>query len=253
VLAGTTGEAPTLTDDEKVDLWAAVRDAVAVPIVAGSGSYDTRHTVHLSQRAADVGVDGLLVVTPYYNRPSQAGLEAHFRAVGEATDLPFLVYDIPIRTGRKVDTEVLVRLAREVPTMVGVKDAAGDPGTSARLVAEAPDDFDLYSGDDAMTLPLLAIGGAGVIGVAAHWSAPEHAELVSAHTKGDVETARDVNARLLDSYAYETWNGTPQAVTTKALLRELGLPVGRTRPPIGPDPDGLDAAARAILEGLGPR
>jgi 4-hydroxy-tetrahydrodipicolinate synthase len=253
VLAGTTGEAPTLTDDEKVDLWAAVRDAVTVPIVAGSGSYDTRHTVHLSQRAADVGVDGLLVVTPYYNRPSQAGLEAHFRAVGEATDLPFLVYDIPIRTGRKVDTEVLVRLAREVPTMVGVKDAAGDPGTSARLVAEAPDDFDLYSGDDAMTLPLLAIGGAGVIGVAAHWSAPEHAELVSAHTKGDVETARDVNARLLDSYAYETWNGTPQAVTTKALLRELGLPVGRTRPPIGPDPDGLDAAARAILEGLGPR
>jgi 4-hydroxy-tetrahydrodipicolinate synthase len=253
VLAGTTGEAPTLTDDEKVDLWAAVRGAVTVPIVAGSGSYDTRHTVHLSQRAADVGVDGLLVVTPYYNRPSQAGLEAHFRAVGEATDLPFLVYDIPIRTGRKVDTEVLVRLAREVPTMVGVKDAAGDPGTSARLVAHAPHDFDLYSGDDAMTLPLLAIGGAGVIGVAAHWSAPEHAELVSAHTKGDVETARDVNARLLDSYAYETWNGTPQAVTTKALLRELGLPVGRTRPPIGPDPDGLDAAARAILEGLGPR
>ena len=159
VLAGTTGEAPTLSDDESVDLWAAVRGAVTVPLLAGTGSNDTRHTIQLSRRAADTGVDGLLVVTPYYNRPSQAGLEAHFRAVADATDLPFLIYDIPIRTGRKVDSEVLVRLAREVPTMVGIKDAAGDPATSARVIAEAPDGFDLYSGDDAFTLPLLAIGG----------------------------------------------------------------------------------------------
>ena len=253
VLAGTTGEAPTLSDDESVDLWTAVRGAVTVPLVAGTGSNDTRHTIELSRRAAATGVDGLLVVTPYYNRPSQAGLEAHFRAVAEATDLPFLIYDIPVRTGRKVDSEVLVRLAREVPTMVGVKDAAGDPGASARVIAEAPDGFDLYSGDDAFTLPLLAVGGAGVIGVAAHWSAPEHAEMVSAHAKGDVETARLLNARLLDSYDFETWGGTPQAVTTKTLLRTLGLRVGLTRPPIGPVPDGLEDAARRILDGLGPR
>jgi 4-hydroxy-tetrahydrodipicolinate synthase len=251
VLAGTTGEAPTLSDDEKVDLWAAVRDAVTVPIVAGTGSYDTRHTCLLSRRAAEVGVDGLLVVTPYYNRPSQAGIEAHFRAVGEATDLPFLIYDIPVRAGRKVDTEVLVRLAREVPTMVGVKDAAGDPAVSARLVAEVPDGFDLYSGDDAFTLPLLAIGGTGVIGVATHWSAAEHAEMITAHQKGDVESARRVNARLLDSYDFETWGGSPQAVTTKALLRTLGLRVGPTRPPIGPEPAGTEDAARAVLAGLG--
>ena len=253
VLAGTTGEAPTLSDDESVDLWAAVRGAVTVPLLAGTGSNDTRHTVQLSRRAADAGVDGLLVVTPYYNRPSQAGLEAHFRAVADATDLPFLIYDIPIRTGRKVDSEVLVRLAHEVPTMVGIKDAAGDPGASARVIAEAPDGFDLYSGDDAFTLPLLAVGGTGVIGVAAHWSAPEHAEMISAHAKGDVETARLLNARLLDSYDFETWGGTPQAVTTKALLRTLGLRVGLTRPPIGPVPDGLEDAAHRVLDGLGPR
>ena len=253
VLAGTTGEAPTLSDDESVDLWAAVREAVTVPLLAGTGSNDTRHTVHLSRRAAATGVDGLLVVTPYYNRPSQAGLEAHFRAVADATELPFLIYDIPIRTGRKVDTEVLIRLAHDVATMVGVKDAAGDPGTSARVVAEAPDGFDLYSGDDAFTLPLLAVGASGVIGVAAHWSAPEHAEMISAHTKGDVDTARRVNARLLDSYDYEAWGGAPQAVNTKALLRILDLPVGSTRPPIGPDPDGVDDAARAVLAGLGRR
>ncbi len=253
VLAGTTGEAPTLSDDESVDLWAAVRGAVTVPLLAGTGSNDTRHTVQLSRRAADAGVDGLLVVSPYYNRPSQAGLEAHFRAVADATDLPFLIYDIPIRTGRKVDSEVLVRLAREVPTMVGIKDAAGDPAGSARVIAEAPDGFDLYSGDDAFTLPLLAIGGTGVIGVATHWSAPEHAEMISAHAKGDVETARLVNARLLDSYDFETWGGAPQAVTTKALLRTLGIRVGLTRPPIGPVPEGLEDAARGVLDGLGPR
>lgn len=253
VLAGTTGEAPTLSDDESVDLWAAVRGAVTVPLLAGTGSNDTRHTCQLSRRAAAAGVDGLLVVSPYYNRPSQAGLEAHFRAVADATDLPFLIYDIPIRTGRKVDSEVLVRLAREVPTMVGIKDAAGDPAASARVIAEAPDGFDLYSGDDAFTLPLLAIGGTGVIGVAAHWSAPEHTEMISAHAKGDVEAARLVNARLLDSYDFETWGGAPQAVTTKALLRTLGLRVGLTRPPIGPVPEGLEDAARGVLDGLGPR
>src|SRR5690606_12915279 len=127
VLTGTTGEGPTVDDDEKVTLWRAVREAVDVPLVAGTGSYDTRHTVHLTERAAECGVDGALVVTPYYNRPSQAGLEAHFRAVAAATDLPILIYDIPVRTGRKVATDVLIRLGNEVPTIVGVKDAAGNP------------------------------------------------------------------------------------------------------------------------------
>jgi len=250
VLAGTTGEAPTLSDDESVDLWTAVRGAVTVPLVAGTGSNDTRHTIELSRRAAATGVDGLLVVTPYYNRPSQAGLEGHFRAVAEATDLPFLIYDIPVRTGRKVDSEVLVRLAREVPTMVGIKDAAGDPGASARVIAEAPDGFDLYSGDDAFTLPLLAVGGTGVIGVAAHWSAAEHAEMISAFAEGDVAAARAINARLGESFEFEVSPTAPHAVSTKAMLRSLGLAVGHCRLPLGPTPDGLEATARGVYERL---
>ena len=251
VLAGTTGEAPTLTDDETVQLWRAVRAAVDVPLVAGTGSNDTRHTVELTRRAAETGVDGVLVVTPYYSRPSQAGIEAHFRAVAAASDLPMLIYDIPIRTGRKVATDVLVRLANEVPTIAGVKDAAGNPGKTAELIARAPDDFDLYSGDDAQTLPLLAVGAVGVIGVATHWLGATMAEALAAFDKGDPATARELNARMLPSFAFETGDECPNPGPTKAVLAELGLPGGECRLPMGPIPDAVRAEARAILGELG--
>lgn len=250
VLAGTTGEGPTLTDAEKVDLWRAVREVVTVPVVAGTGTYDTRHTVELTRKAADAGVDGALVVTPYYNRPSQAGLEAHFRAVAAATDLPLLVYDIPVRTGRKVAHDVLVRLAREVPTVVGVKDAAADVGATARLVAAAPAAFEVYSGNDDQTLPLLAVGAVGTIGVATHWAAGPTAEMIASFLKGDVIGAREVNARLLASYSFETGDDAPNPVPAKAMMRVLGHPVGECRPPMGPTPDGLEDRARAVLAGL---
>ena len=250
VLAGTTGEAPTLTDGEKLDLFRAVRQAVSVPLVAGTGSFDTRHTVALSKAAAATGVEGFLVVSPYYSQPSQAGIEAHFRAVGEATDLPFLAYDVPGRTGRRVDTDVLLRLAHEVPTMVGLKDATGDPQAAARLVAAAPAGFDLYSGDDGFTLPLLAVGATGVIGVATHWSAPEHRALFDAWAKGDVAEARRVNATLLESFDYEVSPDATHAASTKAMLRTLGLSVGECRLPIGPAPAGLEDRARAVYSRL---
>jgi 4-hydroxy-tetrahydrodipicolinate synthase len=251
VLAGTTGEAPTLSDDETVELWRAVRAAVDVPLVAGTGSNDTRHTAEMSRRAAGCGVDGLLVVTPYYSRPSQAGIEAHFRAVAAATDLPILIYDIPVRTGRKVATEVLVRLATEVPTIAGVKDATGNPGETARLVAEAPDDFDLYSGDDSQTLPLAAIGAVGVVGVATHWVGTTMAEALAAHDKGDVAAARELNARMIPSFAFETGDACPNPGPTKALLAELGLPGGECRAPMGPIPDAVRAEARGLIAALG--
>ena len=202
VVAGTTGEAPTLTDDEKVALWTAVRAAVDVPLLAGTGSNDTRHSIELSQRAAATGVDGLLVVTPYYNRPSQAGLEAHFRAVAGATDLPVVVYDIPGRSGRKIETDLLIRLANEVEQIVGLKDAAGDPGQTARVVAAAPPDFHVWSGDDPMTLPLLAVGAVGVIATATHWIGPLMAEMVAAFERGEHQEAQALNARMFESYAY---------------------------------------------------
>jgi 4-hydroxy-tetrahydrodipicolinate synthase len=251
VLAGTTGEAPTLTDDEKVALWTAVREAVDVPLVAGTGSNDTRHTCELSRRAAATGVDGLLVVAPYYNRPSQAGLEAHFRAVAAATDLPMVVYDIPGRTGRKVSTEVLIRLATEVPTIVGIKDAAGNPGETARVIAAAPDDFAVWSGDDPMTLPLLAVGAVGVIGTATHWCGEVMADLVSSFTKGDHDRARELNASLFDSYAYESREIAQFALAVKVALRVLGQPAGPCRLPIGPEPEGLEGDAQRVLQGLG--
>jgi 4-hydroxy-tetrahydrodipicolinate synthase len=251
VIAGTTGEAPTLTDDEKVELWTAVRAAVDVPLVAGTGSNDTRHTCEVSERAAATGVDGLLVVTPYYNRPSQAGLDAHFRAVAGATDLPVVLYDIPGRTGRKINTELLVRLADEVPSIVGVKDAAGNPGETARVIAAAPDDFDVWSGDDAMTLPLLAVGAVGVIGTGTHWFGEVMSELVSAFTKGDHERARELNASLFDSYAYQSREIAQFALAVKVALRVLGQPAGPCRLPIGPEPEGLEADAQRVLQGLG--
>jgi 4-hydroxy-tetrahydrodipicolinate synthase len=251
VLAGTTGEAPTLADDEKVQLWTAVRAAVDVPLIAGTGTNDTRHTCELSERAAATGVDGLLVVTPYYNRPSQAGIEAHFRAVAAVTDQPIIVYDIPGRTGRKIDTEVLVRLANEVSTIVGVKDASGNPGETARVLAAAPDDFAVWSGDDPMTLPLLAVGAVGVIGTATHWCGEIMRELVSAFVKGDHDRAQDLNASMFDSYAYESREIAQFALAVKVALRVLGQPSGPCRLPIGPEPEGLEADAQRVLQGLG--
>jgi len=251
VLAGTTGEAPTLTDDEKVELWTAVRSAVDVPVLANTGSNDTRHTCGLSERAAATGVDGILVVTPYYNRPSQTGLDAHFRAVAAATDLPVVLYDIPGRTGRKVDTDVLIRLANEVPNIVGIKDAAGNPGETARVVAGAPDSFGVWSGDDPMTLPLLAVGAVGVIGTSTHWCGEVMADLVSSFVTGDHDRARELNASLFDSYHYESRETAQFALAVKVALRLLGLPAGPCRLPIGPEPDDLEADAQRVLQGLG--
>jgi 4-hydroxy-tetrahydrodipicolinate synthase len=251
VVAGTTGESPTLTDAEKLDLWRAVSEAVTVPVIAGSGSNDTAHSVELTRAAGGCGAAAVLAVTPYYNRPSQAGIEGHFRAVAGATDLPLLIYDIPVRTGRKVAHDVLVRLARDVPNLVGVKDAAQDVGASARLVAEAPESFEVYSGNDDQTLALMSVGAVGVVGVATHWAGPEFAEMIAAFRKGDVDRARLVNARLLASYAFETSEAAPNPVPAKAAMRVLGHAVGRCRPPMGPEPDGLEDLARRLLSDLG--
>jgi 4-hydroxy-tetrahydrodipicolinate synthase len=250
VVAGTTGESPVLSESELRDLWHAVAGAVTIPVVAGSSTADTAHSVALTKIAAEAGVAGILAVTPYYSRPPQAGLAAHFRAVASASNLPVLIYDIPIRTGRKVTHDTLLTLAREVPTIVGVKDASADPAGSARLVADAPDGFDVYSGDDSLTLPLLAVGEVGVISVAAHWAGEEMNEMISAYFKGDVDLARRINGRLLESYQFESSELAPNPIPTKTMLRVLGLPGGQCRLPLGPAPDGLDDRARQVLSRL---
>ncbi len=245
VLAGTTGEAPTLSDEEKLDLWRTVREAVSVPLIANTGTASTAHSVELTKAAASVGVDGALVVTPYYNRPSQAGIEAHFQAISTATDLPVLVYDIPRRTGREVRLPTFLRLAAD-GVIAGVKDASGSPAATAALLADVPANFEVYSGEDALTLPLLAVGAVGVISVASHWAGVQMSEMVAAFTKGDTEAAMVINARLIESWDFEATDLAPNPVPTKAMLKALGLPGGDCRLPMGPEPEGLIAKAEQV-------
>ena len=250
VVAGTTGEGSTLTDDEKLDLWRAVAEAVTIPVIANTGSNDTAHSVHLTRQAAGLGAAGVLAVTPYYNRPSQAGLEAHFRAIAEATELPVMLYDIPVRSGRKISHEVMVRLAQDVPNMAGVKDAAADVAATARLIAAVPPSFEIYSGNDDHTLALLALGAVGVVGVATHWIGLEMAEMVAAASKGDLPHAREINGRLLESFLFETGDAAPNPIPAKAMMRTLGVPVGECRLPMGPAPAGLEDRAREVYAHL---
>jgi 4-hydroxy-tetrahydrodipicolinate synthase len=251
VVAGTTGEAPVLSEAELAVLWRAVAGAVTVPVIAGTGTNDTRDSIHLTKVATEAGVDGVLVVTPYYSRPSQHGLADHFAAVADSTSLPVLLYDIPIRTGRKISHETMLRLARAVPNIVGVKDAAGDVPAAARLVAEAPDGFEVYCGDDNLALALLAVGAVGLVSVASHWAGVELGRMVSAFAKGEVDTARSMNARLMESYDFESSDRHPNPLPAKAACRALGLPAGQCRLPLGAAAPELDGQARLVISRLG--
>jgi 4-hydroxy-tetrahydrodipicolinate synthase len=207
--------------------------------------------VHLTEQAAGTGAAAVLVVGPYYNRPPQSGIEAHFRAVAAATQLPVVVYDVPGRTGRRIAGDVLRRLFTDVPNIVAFKDATGDPAAAATLVADLGDRIEIYSGDDSMTLALLAAGAVGVVGVATHWTVPEFADLFAAWEKGDAEGARAANARLTESFAYSNSDTCVFSQATKAALRVLGLPVGECRLPLGPAPAGTEERAREVLRALG--
>lgn len=250
VLAGTTGESPVLSDSEEVALTKAVRDAVDVPLLLGTGSNDTNYAVEATRRAAGLGVQGVLVVGPYYNRPSQAGLDHYFRSIAGATELPVVMYDIPGRTGRKINTGTMLRLVHEVSNLVALKDAAGNPAETARFLRDAPDDFEVYSGDDALTLPLLAVGAVGVISVASHWIGRQMGDLVAAFLAGDVVGAAAMNRDLIESYEFESSDEAPNPVPTKAMLRVLGLKVGQCRAPMGHAPDWLESRAREVLATL---
>jgi 4-hydroxy-tetrahydrodipicolinate synthase len=206
--------------------------------------------VHLTKEAEALGAAGILAVCPYYNRPSQAGIEAHLRAIATASALPVVVYDIPVRSGRKIASAVLLRLAREVSTVLALKDAAGNPGETASVIANAPEGFEVYSGDDSLTLPLLASGAVGVIGVATHWTGPDHQELFDLWEKGDTVGARLVNARLLESFSFETGDDAPNPIPTKAMMRHLGFCVGQARLPMGDAPEFVEERAPQVLANL---
>jgi 4-hydroxy-tetrahydrodipicolinate synthase len=229
VVNGTTGESPTTTDAEKSDLVRAVVDAVGdrAHVVAGVGTFDTVHTIHLAEQAAKAGADGLLVVTPYYSRPPQAGLLVHFRSVADTTELPIVLYDIPHRTGTAIATETLIELAAH-DRIVAVKDAKGDVTASSRVIAETGLAF--YAGDDAMTLPLLSVGGVGVVGTSTHFSGTGAKALIAAFERGDTAAALGKHRELLPIFTgvFRT-QGT---ILVKAGLRLRGLDVGPVRPPL---------------------
>lgn len=250
VLTGTTGESSTLTDDEKMMLWEAVSAAVTIPVVAGTGSNDTLHSVNLTRQASTLGVAGILAVCPYYNRPSQAGISAHISAMATATTLPVIVYDIPVRTGRKINTTTLLSLAVDNANIRGVKDAAGNPAETAVLMSRAPQGFELYSGDDGLTLAFLAYGGVGVIGVATHWSGLDHKEMITAFKKGNIATAIAINHRLVESFSFETGDEAPNPLPTKAMMQLLGFNVGPARLPMGAPPEFVFEKAKIVLDNL---
>jgi 4-hydroxy-tetrahydrodipicolinate synthase len=250
VVSGSTGESAMLDDDERIELWRVVAEAVTVPVVAGSTTGDTRHSVELTKEASKSGVSGILATTPYYSRPSQHGIAQHFQAVAEATDLPVILYDIPSRTGRRLSPSTVLGLASEVSNVVGLKDASGDPAGSARLYAASRPDFAFYSGDDSLTLALVALGASGVISVAAHWCAAEFAEMIAAYLEGDVDRALAINTALLPSYSFQSSDDAPNPLPTKAVMRTMNLPAGQCRLPLGDAPATLDAEAEALLATL---
>jgi 4-hydroxy-tetrahydrodipicolinate synthase len=239
VINGTTGEAPTTSDAEKADVVRAVVDAVdgRALVVAGVGTFDTTHTIQLADQAAKAGADALLVVTPYYSKPPQAGLLAHFRAVADASELPVVLYDIPGRTGTPIQPETMIALAAH-ERIVAVKDAKSDLTASGRVMAET--DLAYYSGDDAITLPLLSIGGVGVIGTSTHFSGAGTKAMIEAYESGDIAEARRLHRALLPIYTgiFRT-QGT---ILVKAGLALRGRPVGLVRPPL------VDATEREIAQ-----
>jgi 4-hydroxy-tetrahydrodipicolinate synthase len=230
VISGTTGESPTTSNTEKDQLLRAVIDAVGdrATIVAGVGTNDTAHTIELARAAERAGADALLVVTPYYNKPPQNGLIAHFTAVADATGLPVMLYDIPGRTGTPITTESLVRLAQH-PRIVAVKDAKGDLGASSQVMLST--DLVYYSGEDMLNLPMLAIGAAGFVSVVGHVVGDRLHEMIDAHAAGRVDEALAIHRELLPVFI-GVMTRTQGVITTKAALRMLGLPGGPVRPPL---------------------
>jgi 4-hydroxy-tetrahydrodipicolinate synthase len=221
VVTGTTGETSTLTDEENLGMFRAVVEAVGgrAKVLAGSTTNDTRHSISLSQRAAELGVDGLLVTAPYYNKPSQAGVQAHVEAIADSTDLPVMVYDIPGRAGIAIATDTLIRLA-DHPRIVALKDAKADFLETTRVLANT--DLDVYSGDDGLTLPFMSIGAVGVVSVTAHVATAQYRQLVDAALAGDFATARRLHFEL-DPIQRAVMTHIQGAVSAKNVLHWQGV------------------------------
>jgi 4-hydroxy-tetrahydrodipicolinate synthase len=247
VVAGSTGESATLTEAERRDLFLAVRAHVpsTVPVWAGTGTNDTARTVLLSRQAAEYGADGLLIVAPYYNKPTQEGLRRHFLAVAEAVDLPIMLYNVPSRTSVRVSPETVARVMREAPNVVAIKEAGGEIDAYVRLVDAVPPDRYVLSGDDSMTLPAMAVGAYGVVSVAAHLVGPGIKAMMEAFLAGRPGEAAQWHRRLFP--VFQGLFSEPNPIPLKWALNALGFEAGPPRLPlVAADDAAMDGLRRAL-------
>jgi 4-hydroxy-tetrahydrodipicolinate synthase len=248
VVTGTTGESPTLTDDERFQLYSAAVETIGdgATVIAGTGTYDTRHSVHLTEKAHSLGVDGFLVVTPYYNKPPPRGIVEHVKAIAAVTDKPIVYYNIPARVVNLVQVETLAELA-QIPNVVAVKQAWDDLDDARRIVEETG--LHLYAGDDNIVLPFLEVGGMGGVCVHTHIVGPQVKEQIAAYKSGDADRAREIEQELAP--AYEILGVTVGPIGIKAALNLLGHEVGGLRLPLVEATDEETETIRACLERLG--
>jgi 4-hydroxy-tetrahydrodipicolinate synthase len=250
VVTGSTGEAATLGDEEKIELWRAVTEEVGdrAAVVAGTGTYDTAHSVHLTHQAEEAGASGILAVTPYYNKPPQRGLIEHFGQIAGATSLPVMVYNIPGRTATRITHETLLRLA-EVDNIVAVKDSTGDLDGAALLLREAPEGFEVYCGDDWATFGWVALGAVGVVSVASHVAGERIHRMVELLEAGDLAGARAIHFELMPAFSGLFITSNP--IPLKAAMGLLGQPVGPPRPPLVPATEDEVGKVKAALQEAG--
>ncbi|MDV6378600.1 4-hydroxy-tetrahydrodipicolinate synthase [Sporosarcina sp. GW1-11] len=246
VVAGTTGESPTLTNGEKVELFQFTVEVVAgrVPVIAGTGSNNTRESIELTKQAELAGVDGIMLVTPYYNKPCQEGLYQHFKTIAETTALPVMLYNIPGRSAINMEPDTIIRLA-DVPNIVTVKEASGNLDAMAEIIERAPEGFSLYSGDDGLTLPVLAIGGAGVVSVSAHVVGNEMQSMINNFKNGNLAQAAKEHRQLLP--IIKAMFAAPNPSPVKAALNLQGVAVGGVRLPIIALPEDQIEALKLVL------
>ena len=246
VVSGTTGESPTLTTEEKVNLFKLVVETSAgrVPVIAGTGSNNTRAAISLTKLAEEAGVDGIMLVTPYYNKPSQEGMFQHFKAIADSTSLPVMLYNIPGRSVVNLSVDTIIRLS-EISNIIAVKEASGNLDAMAEIISHTPDDFTLYSGDDGLTLPVLSIGGAGVVSVASHIIGNEMQEMINQFKNGRVQEAAVLHRKLLP--IMKALFTAPNPTPVKAALNMQGVQVGDVRLPMVPLNDEEKSVLQKVL------
>jgi 4-hydroxy-tetrahydrodipicolinate synthase len=250
VVCGTTGESPTLTWEEEYELFRVVQQAVSgkAKVIAGTGSNSTREAIAATQKAAKLGLDGSLQVVPYYNKPPQEGLYQHFKAIAESTpELPIMLYNIPGRTGQGLQLETIIRLA-ELPNIVSIKEASGSLDQASEIRRATPPNFSIYSGDDSLTMPLLAVGGAGVVSVASHLVGSQLQQMILAFEAGQVQAAIQTHLRLFP--LFKALFLTTNPIPIKAALRLQGWRVGNPRLPLVDIPTDLSAKLKSVMVDL---